>query len=110
MRPIAATTPATAPLWLAAGWTVVVIGGATTPLELRSLCDCAQSLLYGGGVVVCDLSDLQCADIDTVDALAKLRLKARRLGLTLHIRTLSPQLAALLCWTGLERALLDSPS
>jgi ABC-type transporter Mla MlaB component len=109
MRPIAATMPAAAPLWLAAGWTVVVIGGATTPLELCALCDRATSLFGDGGLVVCDLSDLQSADIATVDRLARLRLSARRLGTTLHMRLLSPQLAALLCWTGLERFLLDAP-
>jgi anti-anti-sigma regulatory factor len=107
---MAATTPTAAPLWLAAGWTVVVVGGATTAVELRWLCDCAESMLYGRGVVVCDLSEFHCADMASIDALARLQLSARRLGLTLHIRPLSPQMAALLAWTGLERALLGSPS
>lgn len=108
MHHAAPDPPTLAPLWLAAGWTVVVVGGATTPAEARSLCERARGLLASGAVVVCNLADLERADITTVDALARLRLCARRLGSTLHLQLRSPQLAALLCWTGLERAVLDA--
>ncbi|HXA28452.1 MAG TPA: STAS domain-containing protein [Candidatus Angelobacter sp.] len=97
-------------LWLAAGWTVVVVGGATTSAEVCRACDRAVVLLRrsrGGGVVACDLSAVLAPDIAAVDALARLRLTALRLGAPLRLRPLSPQLHGLLRIAGLESALLD---
>jgi hypothetical protein len=95
--------------WLAAGWTVVVVGGATTTAELRHACECASAMLrrdHRGGVV-CDLSAMHAPDLEALDALARLRLTAQRLGARVTLRPLSPQLQTLVGWTGLERALLD---
>jgi ABC-type transporter Mla MlaB component len=96
-------------LWLAAGWTVVVVGGATTTAEVHRACDRAVVLLLRsrGGVVACDLSRVLAPDIAAVDALARLRLTAMRLGAPLRLRPISPQLDGLLRLAGLERALLD---
>ena len=103
------TLPGSAPLWLAAGWTVVVVGGATTTAEVQRACRCATILLQrvAGGVVACDLRAVAAPDIATVDALARLRLSAVRLGASLRLCPLSPQLRDLLRWSGLDAALLD---
>jgi anti-anti-sigma regulatory factor len=54
--------------------------------------------------IVCDAASL-APDIDTVDALARLRLTARRLGAELHVRGVSPELRALLELCGLAGVL-----
>jgi hypothetical protein len=43
--------------------------------------------------------------IGTVDALARLQLAARRLGLRLRLRDASPELQELVCFAGLAEAL-----
>jgi len=100
-----------APLWLAAGWTVVVVGGATTTAELRRLCERAGSLLCGRGVVVaCDLTLVEAPDLGAVDALARLALLASRGDACLRLRPLSRQLGGLLCMTGLQGVLQGKAS
>jgi hypothetical protein len=96
--------------WLATGWAVVAVGGATTTAELRRMCDRAEALLRSDPriVLACDLSGIDVPDLGAVDALARLRLTAaRHAGATLLLRRLTPQLVVLLRWTGLEDAVLD---
>lgn len=58
--------------------------------------------------VVCDASCFS-ADLSAVDALARLRLEARRQGLDLRLRHASAELRALLALCGLDRLLLVEP-
>ena len=87
----------------------MVIGGATTTVELLHACEFASATLHRDhrGGVVCDLSAMLAPDVEVLDALARLRLTAQRLGARLTLCPLSPQLQTLLRWSGLERALLD---
>jgi ABC-type transporter Mla MlaB component len=52
-------------------------------------------------LVVCDLSQLTDADCATVDALARLQLRARKLRRRLRLRHVSAELHDLLALTGL---------
>jgi hypothetical protein len=56
----------------------------------------------------CDVHALP-ADAATLDALARLQLAARRLGLELHVCTASPELRCLIAFTGLDEALCVEP-
>jgi hypothetical protein len=60
------------------------------------------------GTIVCDLQTV-VADADTIDALARLRLEARRLGLELRLRHASVELRELVALAGLEDVLLLEP-
>jgi anti-anti-sigma regulatory factor len=53
-------------------------------------------------VVVCDVSGLVRADLDVVDALARLALAARRRGRSIEVRRACPRLRELLELTGLD--------
>jgi ABC-type transporter Mla MlaB component len=52
-------------------------------------------------VVLCDLAALSRADMGTVDALARLALRARRLGCAISLRDVSSELRELLALAGL---------
>jgi ABC-type transporter Mla MlaB component len=52
-------------------------------------------------VVLCDLAELSRADMGTVDALARLALRARRMGCLVSLRDASPELRELLALAGL---------
>jgi anti-anti-sigma regulatory factor len=54
--------------------------------------------------IVCDLRGV-AADCATIDALARLQLAARRIGIELNVRNASHELAELLAFTGLSGAL-----
>ncbi|HEV7679961.1 MAG TPA: hypothetical protein VGQ42_15460 [Candidatus Dormibacteraeota bacterium] len=95
---------AAAPLWRAAGWSVLVSGTVTTPAELARIGECVCALHTRGGVIVCDLSRLVAPDIAVVNTLARLRLAAHRLGADLQLWAMSPELASLLGWLGLRGA------
>jgi hypothetical protein len=55
-------------------------------------------------VIVCDVSRL-AATLDTIDALARLRLNARRRGRRLHLRNLDGALKELIALIGLRDTL-----
>jgi anti-anti-sigma regulatory factor len=57
------------------------------------------------GTVFLDLASLRDVDVSAVDALARLRLAARRTGLELRLRHVAPQLLELLDFCGLAEAL-----
>ena len=59
----------------------------------------------GAERVVCDVASLVHPDADTVDALARLQLAARRLGYRLRLRRASVELQELLAFIGLGEAL-----
>jgi hypothetical protein len=84
---------------------------AVPPVIVRAdvpvLCAELADLLAGrrGEVVVCDVAAVSRADLVTVEALARLRLTARRLGWTLVVRGAGPRLSQLLAWIALADAL-----
>ena len=74
--------------------------------DLPGLCDRVCRLLGGGRVDVayCDVYDVP-ADAVTVDALARLRLAAKRSGCTVRLRNASAELLALVAFMGLDDVL-----
>ena len=58
--------------------------------------------------IPCDVSSLD-ADLSTVDALARLRLLARRAGHEVRLQNASPELWALLSLVGLDEVLRVDP-
>ena len=76
--------------------------------DLPGLCANLARLLGGpGGVVTCDVAGVARPDVGTVEALARLRLTARRHGWQLEISGAGPELAALLGLLGLTDVLLQ---
>jgi hypothetical protein len=59
--------------------------------------------------LVCDLSALGGADVETIDLLARLQLAARRHGRTLRFLHASPALSELTAFVGLEAVLPVEP-
>lgn len=79
-----------------------VAGPSVARADVPELCDRLR-LLYGSGTdeVVCDVGALTRPDLSTVEALARLRLTARRAGGRLRLRNAGPGLMSLLELTGL---------
>jgi ABC-type transporter Mla MlaB component len=63
----------------------------------------------GPSLILCDLTQLAAADMGTVDALARLALRARRLGCSISLRDPSSELCELLAFAGLDDVLRRSP-
>ncbi len=59
--------------------------------------------------IVCDLSALSGADVETIDLLARLQLAARRHDRTLRFLHASPALRELIAFVGLEGVLRVEP-
>jgi hypothetical protein len=56
-------------------------------------------------LIVCDASALVDPDLGTIDALARLQLRARRIGCEIRLRHTSRELAELLAFAGLAEVL-----
>jgi anti-anti-sigma regulatory factor len=82
---------------------LIAIDGPIRPADIPSLCDRFRALLDGAGPrsVVCDVSALTTPDAVAVDALARLQLMARRLGLQVRLSGASAELVELLSLAGL---------
>ncbi|MFE7774110.1 STAS domain-containing protein [Streptomyces sp. NPDC057445] len=83
---------------------VLELIGRITPADVPLLC--AQLRARGDtdagpGEVICDAAGLTVADLTAVDAIARLRLTARRLGRDLRLRNAGPELTGLLDLVGL---------
>jgi hypothetical protein len=91
------------PLTLAAGWTVVQVTGPAVPVGMRLWCSHVGRLLLPGQVVVCDLRQLAGADLTTLDAVARLKLAARRAGSDLRVLAAGTELERLWEWAGLGK-------
>jgi hypothetical protein len=78
-----------------------------TRADIPVLCADLAERLRGrpGGVVACDVADLADPDVVTVEALARLRLTARRHGWTLRVEGADPGLRRLIGFLGLADAL-----
>lgn len=82
------------------------------PLErLRALCARLDRILHDAdvGMLVCDLRGATSPTCDTVEALARLRLLARRHGCGFHVLQPRDELRDLLALLGLEEVLLLEP-
>jgi ABC-type transporter Mla MlaB component len=55
----------------------------------------------GGEAVICDVGSIGAPDAGTIEALARLQLRARRLGRTIRLRNASRELQELLAFAGL---------
>ncbi|WP_329118149.1 STAS domain-containing protein [Streptomyces sp. NBC_01465] len=82
---------------------VLVITRPVTREDVPCLCEELRILLHGTGApeVICDVGVLVAPDLAAVEAVARLRLTARRLGSTLRLRDVPPGLKALLDLAGL---------
>jgi anti-anti-sigma regulatory factor len=82
--------------------TAVMILAAVTRAEVPALCERLRALVGASDpdVVVCDVRDLE-PDLVAVEALARLRLTARRLGCGLRLRGPARALEQMLAFCGL---------
>jgi anti-anti-sigma regulatory factor len=85
------------------------VGGRIALPEIPALCDRVHAVLNAVDVelVVCDVGALVDIDLVTVQALARLKLTARRLGCRLCLRHASRELQELLAFVGLGDVLLE---
>ena len=83
---------------------VVEIGGRIDRTDIAALCARVRLALDSSDaeLVVCDVTALTDPDCVAVDALARVRLTAKRAGRRLRLRGVSPELRALLCFVGLS--------
>ncbi|MFF0472399.1 STAS domain-containing protein [Streptomyces sp. NPDC004284] len=79
------------------------LSGPPAPDDVARLC--ALLAAAPPGEVVCEISALASADLAAVDALARLKLAARRRGHRIRFEGARPQLRALLILSGLEGTL-----
>jgi anti-anti-sigma regulatory factor len=83
------------------------LGPAIDRADVSLLCDELAMLVRvrPGAPVICDVTAVTKPDAVTVEALARLRLTARRLGIDLRIRGVDPRLRTLIAFVGLADAL-----
>jgi ABC-type transporter Mla MlaB component len=95
------------PIHMAASATSLAIGATITRADIPVLCADLAELVRGrgGGVVLCDVADVAHPDVVTVEALAQLRLTARRHGWSLVVSGAGPDLLELVRLLGLTDAL-----
>lgn len=77
------------------------IGRADIPVLCARLADLVRPYGREGAVVVCDVGGIAEPSAVTVEALARLRLTARRLGADIRVRGAHVRLRQLLAFTGL---------
>ncbi|GII52730.1 hypothetical protein Pth03_11190 [Planotetraspora thailandica] len=90
------------------------VGATVTRADIPVLCAGLAELVrghgggHGGGVVVCDVADVAHPDVVTVEALARLRLTARRHGWNLTVTGACPDLLELVRLLGLTDVLIQA--
>ncbi|MFC7307307.1 STAS domain-containing protein [Streptomyces monticola] len=86
---------------------VVALGAKVDRASVPRLCEQVRDCLERTSAteLICDASALTTADLGAVEALARLRLTARRAGARLRIRDPSPDLCRLLLLVGLVETL-----
>lgn len=87
---------------------VLVLGRAVRRAEVPGLCARLRELAArgaGAGPVVVDVGAVRAPDLAALEALARLRLTARRLGRRIRLRGASGELRALLARAGLDAVL-----
>jgi hypothetical protein len=92
--------------------TIVLAIDSLRPEEVAELVAHLSPVVTPDGttVLLCDLARLADADMATIDALARLALRARRLGCAVSLRAASPELIALLAFAGLGDVLPCAPT
>ncbi|WP_338672396.1 STAS domain-containing protein [Streptomyces sp. SCSIO 30461] len=87
---------------------VLELTGRIIPSDVPLLCARLRAAFVTpagpGEVVVCDAARLTVADLTAIDAIARLRLTARRLGRGFRLRNAGPELLGLLELVGLGEA------
>ncbi|MEV6860255.1 STAS domain-containing protein [Streptosporangium subroseum] len=100
------------PIHMTASATSFAIGVKITRADIPVLCADLAELVRGrgrgGGVVVCDVAGVAHPDVVTVEALARLRLTARRHGWSLVVTGAGPDLLELVRLLGLTDALIQA--
>lgn len=86
------------------------IAAEVTRADIPDLCSQLADRLrgLGDGLVICDVADVMRPDVVTVEALARLRLTARRHGARLVVAGAHPGLLDLVRLLGLDGALLEA--
>ncbi|GAA0929886.1 STAS domain-containing protein [Streptomyces rhizosphaericus] len=86
---------------------VLVLTQPVTRAEVARLCERLTALARrsGPGPVTVDVGGVGRPDLTVVEALARLRLTAGRLGRGIQLRNARGELRRLLAWTGLDEAL-----
>jgi ABC-type transporter Mla MlaB component len=83
---------------------VLVLSGPILRADVAGLCERVQTLLESSNadLAICDVEGVADPDVVTVDALARLQLIARRLGLEIRVLHAHGELQDLLALTGLN--------
>ena len=91
--------------------TIVLVLDSLDPTDVASLIDhvVLGTQANAPTVILCDLAQLTDADMATVDALARLALRARRLGCSISLRDPSSELCELVAFAGLGDVLRRAP-
>ncbi|MER7879412.1 STAS domain-containing protein [Streptomyces solisilvae] len=86
---------------------VLVLDQPVTRAEVERLCERLSALARraGPGPVTVDVGGVGRPNLAVVEALARLRLTAGRLGCRIQLRNARGELRRLLAWTGLDEAL-----
>jgi hypothetical protein len=92
---------------MTAAATSFAVGGMVTRADIPVLCSELARLLRGrdGDVVICEVAAVVQPDVVTVEALARLRLTARRHGWRLVVSGAGPELLQLVRLLGVADAL-----
>ncbi|MFF8830452.1 STAS domain-containing protein [Streptomyces sp. NPDC015131] len=88
------------------------VAGLVEPADVPRLCEELAALLgeRGGADVVCHVGAVTRPNLATVEALARLRLTARRLGRRMAVTGAGPELRMLLELVGLTDLLVMPPA
>lgn len=87
---------------------MLIIEGPIARGDIPFWCERIRHLVEASGAhspVICDVTDLGHADVDSVDGLARMQLTARRLGAEIRLRGASERLCALLALVGLAEVI-----
>jgi STAS domain-containing protein len=98
------------PIHMADSAVPFTVGATVARADIPGLCAGLSALVEGGdrGVVVCDVSGLGRPTVVTVEALARLRLTARRHGWRLVLHGAGPDLRGLVRLLGLAGELPET--
>ena len=92
--------------------TIVIAVDSLDPDDVAGLIERTDpGIVHGDAtLILCDVARLSDADMATVDALARLALRARRMGCAVNLREPSTELLELLGLAGLDEVLPCAPA